>query len=57
MMLKMMIKIDNDDGDDDDDVDDVDKDWVDGGGDINEDEDFDVDEGYIRCYWCRWRRF
>ena len=45
MMLKMMIVIDNDDGDDD--VDDVTKDWV-GDGDINEDDDFDVNEGFVR---------
>jgi hypothetical protein len=44
MMLKMMSMIDNDDGDDD--VNDVDKDWA-AGGDINEDGNFDVDEGYI----------
>jgi hypothetical protein len=40
MMLKMMVVIDSDDGDDD--VDDVDKDW-DARGDINEDDDFDVE--------------
>ena len=45
-MLEMNIVIDNDDGDDD--GDDVNKDWA-GGGDFNEDEDFDVDEDYIRC--------
>ena len=44
MLKKMMIVIDNDNGDED--VDDVDKDWaVD--GDINEDDDFNVEEGYV----------
>jgi hypothetical protein len=46
MMLKSMTIIDNDDGDDE--VDDVDKDWA-ASGDINEDDDFEVDveEGYV----------
>ena len=42
----MTIVIDNDNGDDGDD--DVNKDWA-GGFDLNEVDDFDVDEGYTRC--------
>jgi len=46
MTLKMMTMIDNDDNDDG--VDDVANDWA-AGGDINEDDDFDVDanEDYV----------
>ena len=43
-MLKMMIVIDNDDGNDD--VDNIDKDWIADGG-SNENDDFDVDAGYV----------
>ena len=46
MMLKKIIVIDNDDGDDA--VDYVDKDWA-ASGDMNEDDDFDVDGDYVRC--------
>jgi hypothetical protein len=39
-----MIVIDNDNGDDD--VDDVDKDWA-ADGYVNENDDFNVEEGYV----------